>query len=252
MKSIAIIPARYSSTRLPGKPLLDIGGLPMFVRVWKNISSASNLDKTIVATDDDRIAKVAEEYEVPYVMTSPDLQSGTDRLYAATELIDEEYDLIVNVQGDEPFLLGEDIELLLNNFNCNKYDVATFIQKINSSEDLSNPNIVKVAINEKGKAVYFSRSPIPYLRDYPIESWLQQRDYWRHIGVYAYSYNALKSFAELPPSDLEKTEKLEQLRLLEKGFAYKCIELERELIGIDTPEDYEKVKQMIEKNEFRR
>lgn len=240
MRAIAIIPARYASQRLPGKPLLLLGGIPIFVRVWQNISKAESISSAIVATDDERIAQVAEEYSIPYIMTSPDHPSGTDRIYSAYSMLNEVYDVIVNVQGDEPFLTAEDLDLLISSFDITKFDVATFASKIKSAEELTNPNCVKAVRSNAGGAVYFSRSPVPYFRDENIYEWHEKFDYWKHIGVYAYTSKALKAFVELEQSPLEKVEKLEQLRLLEAGYKFQCVELNRQLIGIDTAEDLER------------
>jgi len=242
MKRIAIIPARYDSQRLPHKLLLELGGLPIICRVWQNITEAKSIDKAIVATDDARISDELKRYCIPYVMTDKELPSGTDRVFAALESLNESVDIILNVQGDEPFLSGEDIEKLLSEFDNNNFSIATFISKITDYEAISNPNVVKVVVSSGGDALYFSRSSVPYLRDYPREEWLNHTTYWKHIGIYAYTIDALKAFAGLPISNLEKIEKLEQLRLLENGFKFQCVELEKELIGIDTLEDYELAK----------
>lgn len=244
-KNIAIIPARFQSQRLLGKPILNLGDIPIVVRVWQNISKSDLLDKVIVATDDERISSVLDKYNVPYVMTSPLLPSGTDRIYEALCQIGGDYDVVVNVQGDEPFLLAEDVDKLIAEFDTSKYDVATFVSRIENLEDLKNPNNVKVALSDNFRAVYFSRSPIPFLRDFVMEDWLSNNVYWKHIGIYAYSKTALEAFVKLPQSNLEKIEKLEQLRLLEQGFSFRCVELNKKLIGIDTLEDLELAQKMI-------
>ncbi len=242
MKSIAIIPARYDSQRLPQKLLLKLGGIPIICRVWQNISKSKKLNKVIVATDDERISNELELYGIPYVMTSKDLPSGTDRICSALNLINESADIVVNVQGDEPFLEGSHIDLLLDKFNTSDFDVATFITKINDTQSIINPNVVKVVLGERNNALYFSRSSVPYLRDFPIEQWLEHNSYWKHIGIYAYKIDAINTFSKLPVSNLERIEKLEQLRLLEYGYKYQCVTLVHELISIDTIEDYELAK----------
>ena len=245
MKVIAIIPARYASQRLVGKALIELGSIPIFVRVWQNVSKSKLLSRAIIATDDERIAKVAEEYSVPYIMTSLEHLSGTDRIYEAYTKLDDDYDIIVNVQGDEPFLMAEDLDLLISSFDFANYSVATFVSKINTESDLFNPNCVKVARSKNGNALYFSRSTIPYYRDLEQNQWLNGNDYWKHIGVYAYTLSALKAFVALEQSNLEKVEKLEQLRLLENGYKFQCVELDKELIGIDTAEDLAKAEERL-------
>lgn len=237
MKYIAIIPARYASSRFPGKPLVEIKGLPMVVYVWRNISQSKLLGKVIVATDNEKISEVLNYYDVPYVMTDDKIPTGTDRIYNAYLELNERYEVIINVQGDEPLLMGEDIDLLIRNFDTINYDVATFITKINNIEELINPNNVKVVVGKKQNAIYFSRATVPFLRDFPLENWLQKQTYWRHIGIYAYKYDVLESFVKANQTNLELCEKLEQLRLLEMGYKFQCIPLNKTLIGIDTPND---------------
>lgn len=239
MNSIAIIPARYHSQRLPGKPILMLAGIPIVVRVWQNISSSQLISKAVVATDDQRIAETLDKHSVPYILTSPDLPSGTDRIYQALCKIEGDYDVIVNVQGDEPFLTANDIDKLISEFDTKNFDVATFVSKISGYDDLVNPNNVKVAVSNDFRAIYFSRSPIPYLRDNDIKNWTIANNYWKHIGVYAYRKSALKAFVASEQSALEKIEKLEQLRLLEQGYKFQCVQLNKKLIGIDTAEDLE-------------
>jgi 3-deoxy-manno-octulosonate cytidylyltransferase (CMP-KDO synthetase) len=245
MKSIAIIPARYSSNRFPGKPLVEVGGLPMVVFVWHNILTSKLLNRVLVATDDIRIAEVLTKYDVPFVLTPKEIPTGTDRIYEAYKRLNEKFEIIVNVQGDEPLLLGSDIDYLLENFDINTYDVASFVTKINDNEELSNPNNVKVVLGCNNQAIYFSRSAVPYLRDVEFNKWLSYCDFWKHIGIYAYKEQALEFFIKTEQSNLELMEKLEQLRLLEHGFKFQCIQLNKKLIGVDTPEDLEKVKIML-------
>ncbi len=178
-------------------------------------------------------------------MTPKEIPTGTDRIYEAYKRLNEKFEIIVNVQGDEPLLLGSDIDYLLDNFDINTYDVASFVTKINDNEELSNPNNVKVVLGCNNQAIYFSRSAVPYLRDVEFNKWLSYCDFWKHIGIYAYKEQALEFFIKTEQSNLELMEKLEQLRLLEHGFKFQCIQLNKKLIGVDTPEDLEKVKIML-------
>ncbi len=247
MKSIAIIPARYSSSRFPGKPLAEINGLPMVVLVWENIRKSQLIDNVLVATDDERIAHILNKYHIPFVLTNPQIPTGTDRIFNAYKQIKEEFDIIINVQGDEPLLSGSDLDNLIDNFNVREFDVATFISPIGSLEELINPNNVKVAVGENSRALYFSRSAIPHLRDLEMEEWLRKQTYWKHIGIYAYKAKALEFFVKTAQTKIELSEKLEQLRLLEHGYHFQCIPLNRKLIGVDTPEDLEKIKVLLNK-----
>jgi len=243
-KIIAIIPARYSSTRLVGKPLADINGLPMIIRVWQNVSQSKYINQVIIATDDHRIADVCNQYNCPFVMTDPELNSGTERVYSAFKILDEEQDIIVNIQGDEPLLKENDIDNLLNNFLKTNFDVGTLITKINTSEEIFNPNNVKVVLDKNNCAMYFSRSAIPFIRDSEQEHW-HKEIYWKHIGIYAYRKSALEKFVSLPESNLENYEKLEQLRLLEFGCKFYCVETNAKLISIDTQEDLDLLRNII-------
>ncbi len=248
MKSIAIIPARYSSSRFPGKPLVEINGLPMIVLVWQNIHKSRLINTVIVATDDERIANILDKYQIPFVLTNPQIPTGTDRIYSAYRQINTDFDIIINVQGDEPLLSGSDLDKLIENFDTIEYDVATFISPIDDFEELVNPNNVKVAVGENYRALYFSRSVIPHLRDFGINEWLKKQTYWKHIGIYAYKANVLEFFVNTPQTKIELSEKLEQLRLLEHGYRFQCIPLNKKLIGVDTPEDLEKIKVLFNKN----
>lgn len=245
MKSIAIIPARYSSNRFPGKPLAEINGIPMIVLVWRNISTSKFVNRVLVATDDNRIANVLTKFNVPFVMTRQEIPTGTDRIYEAYKNLGEEFEIIINVQGDEPLLLGNDIDNLIECFDTNSFDVATFITQIENEEELTNPNNVKVVLGNNNRAIYFSRSAVPYLRDVELNKWLLHNDFWKHIGIYAYKNEALEFFVRCKQSNLELMEKLEQLRLLEHGFKFQCVPLNKKLVGVDTPDDLEKVKILL-------
>ncbi|MBO4587996.1 MAG: 3-deoxy-manno-octulosonate cytidylyltransferase [Bacteroidales bacterium] len=242
MKTIAIIPARYASTRFPGKPLADLGGKPVVEWVYRGVSEIELVDEVCVATDDERIAAAVKQFGGNCVMTRTDHKSGTERCGEVVEKMKSEgkmFDIVLNVQGDEPFVNKEQITTLLAAFNDNKTEIATLAKRITSTEELTSPNNVKVITDEYNIALYFSRTPIPYVRDCSIEQWVDKHYYLKHIGIYAYLSNVLKNLVELETTPLEESEKLEQLRWLEHGYVIKVIETECENIGIDTLEDLE-------------
>ncbi|MFC2130356.1 3-deoxy-manno-octulosonate cytidylyltransferase [Bacteroidota bacterium] len=239
---IGIIPSRMGSTRLPGKPLLDICGKPLIQRVWEAAKRSVQLQRIIVATDDERIAGICKDIGAECVMTPSELPSGTDRIMRAYEILKENADIVVNIQGDEPLLYGEIIDELLGKFIESQADVGTLIKRITTLEEIEDPSVVKVEIKPNMTAKCFSREPIPYLKELPKEEWLNQATFWKHIGVYAYKIDALWKFVSLPVSESEKKERLEQLRLLETGAVYYCMETDAELMGVDTPEDLERVR----------
>lgn len=245
MKSIIIIPARYASTRFPGKPLAEIGGIPMIVRVARRVRNCA--DRVVVATDDERIASVCHEYDIPSVMTRDDHKSGTDRIEEAYRKMvtdDTEYDVVVNVQGDEPFIDPEHIKLLISFFEDKNVDIATLCKpfpKDNPDERLDDPNRVKVVLADDSSALYFSRSVIPCLRGIPFNQWPERHQYLIHIGIYAYRPDILSRITEMPQSSLEICESLEQLRWLQNGLNIKVGMAHHSSIGIDTPEDLELV-----------
>lgn len=242
MKTIAIIPARYASTRFPGKPLADLGGKPVVEWVYRGVSEIELVDEVCVATDDERIAAAVKQFGGNCVMTRTDHKSGTERCGEVVEKMKAEgkvFDIVLNVQGDEPFVNKEQITTLLAAFNDNKTEIATLAKRITSTEELTSPNNVKVITDEYNIALYFSRTPIPYVRDCSIEQWVDKHYYLKHIGIYAYLSNVLKNLVELDTTPLEESEKLEQLRWLEHGYVIKVLETECENIGIDTLEDLE-------------
>jgi 3-deoxy-manno-octulosonate cytidylyltransferase (CMP-KDO synthetase) len=245
IKSIAIIPARYASTRLPGKPLADICGKPLIQRVWESASRSRELQRIVIATDDERIAEVCFEIGAECVLTPSDLNSGTDRALYAYNQLEEDADIVLNIQGDEPFLTGEIIDELIREFSGSSSDVGTIIKKIETPEELDDPSVVKVVLRSNQTAFYFSRCAVPFVRDDEMKSALEKYDYWKHIGVYAYKIDALKLFAGLEQSSIERMEKLEQLRLLEQGAEFFCMKTDKNLIGVDTPEDLEAVRRII-------
>ncbi len=245
MKFIAIIPSRYASTRFPGKPLVEIGGKSMVQRVYQQ--AAKVFGAVVVAVDDERIFNHVQSFGGKVVMTSTEHKSGTDRLAEAVEKIDiDKKDLVVvNIQGDEPFIKPEQMKELKDCFNDATTQIATLVRKIEDHEELFNINIPKVVINSKQEAIYFSRNTIPFLRDYPKEEWLRYNDFFAHIGIYAYRYDVLKQIVELPQSNLEKTECLEQLRWIENGYKVKVNISHFKNIGIDTHKDLERIKNIF-------
>lgn len=238
VRKIGIIPARYGSTRFPGKPLVKISGKSMIQHVCDRVSE-STLDQFYVATDDQRIVDVVTQFGATAVLTSPDHPSGTDRCGAAAEFIGlQDDDIVVNIQGDEPFIQKEQIDNLLTLFENPNVEIATLVKPIEDPLDIQNPNKVKVVFSKDNKALYFSRSAIPFLRE-TIES--TDPVYYKHIGIYAYRYSVLKQLIKLPVSRLEQIEKLEQLRWLENKFAIYVAITDHESISIDTPEDLDQI-----------
>lgn len=245
MNILGIIPARYASTRFPGKPLADIGGKSMIQRVYGQCLKAKHLADVIVATDDQRIFDHVIEFGGKAVMTSPDHTSGTDRCQEALEiwLKDSafEYQAVINIQGDEPFIAPEDIDLVGDLLHQPTTNIATLVKKITAEKDLSNPNVVKVVLNNHQEALYFSRSPIPYLRGIENEAWLSHLVYYRHIGIYGYKSDILERLPALSATELELAESLEQLRWLGHGIKIKTALTDTESISIDTPSDLLKI-----------
>ncbi|MDX5421360.1 MAG: 3-deoxy-manno-octulosonate cytidylyltransferase [Hymenobacteraceae bacterium] len=241
MEVLGIIPARYASTRFPGKPLTNINGKSMILRVYEQ-AKKSGLADVLVATDDERILQHVQSFGGKAVMTAEHHQSGTDRCFEAYKLHDVPYEYIVNIQGDEPFIKPEQINLLIACFQNPQTQLATLIKKVVSPEELFNVNAPKVVINQAKEALYFSRQPIPYCRNVPNDIWHKQHTYYKHIGIYGYRADILEQITQLPPSSLELAESLEQLRWLEHGFRIATALTEFETIGIDTPEDLERVR----------
>jgi 3-deoxy-manno-octulosonate cytidylyltransferase (CMP-KDO synthetase) len=239
---IAIIPARFASTRFPGKPLVDIGGKPMIQRVYERASKV--LDEVLVATDDERIVLAVKSFGGNVVMTSESHTSGTDRCAEALECWEKknalEYDIVINVQGDEPFIRSEQIEALKNCFNESSVQIATLIRPIEDYAIIIDPNRPKVVVGAAGSALYFSRSPIPYIRNRKPEQWLTAHTYYQHLGVYAYRSDVLREITKLQPSKLEMAESLEQLRWLENGYRIQTAITPYDSFGIDTPDDLER------------
>lgn len=242
MKFIGIIPARYASTRFPGKPLADMAGKPMIQRVYEQVQNV--LDAVCVATDDIRIEAAVKAFGGNVVMTSDQHRSGTDRCYEAYCKVGRNYDIVVNIQGDEPFIHPEQIETLKTCFTDSSIGIATLVKPFRPDDDfertLFNANSPKVVLNKNNEAMYFSRSIIPYMRGKQHTEWLPNHTYYKHIGLYAYRAETLKDITQLPQSSLELAESLEQLRWLENGYKIKVGITTLETIGIDTPEDMKK------------
>ena len=240
MNAVAVIPARYASTRLPGKPLLDICGKPLIQHVWETVSRARGLDEVVVATDDARIAHAVQAFGGKVCMTSPDCRSGSDRVREVAASLAA--DVYVNVQGDEPLLEASAIERLRDVFTEDaSVQVATLCSRI-SEEQARSPHQVKVVRDHAGNALYFSRAPLPFVRESG-----ESTEFLGHVGIYAYRTDALRGFASLPFSPLERAEKLEQLRFLQAGIPVRVLEVPPMGVGVDTPEDLERVRAVVKK-----
>lgn len=240
MSIIGIIPARYSSTRFPGKPLVEIKGKSMIQRVYEQTVKARLLNKVIIATDDERIAKHCQIFGANVVITKPEHPSGTDRCFEAYQLNGEKFDHILNVQGDEPFLDPEQIDSLAKACNSDT-EIATQMIKCSDHAVLFDKGEVKIILNVHKEALYFSRSVIPAIKGKDENEWHKHYSYFRHVGMYAYRSDILEKITRLQPSALELAESLEQLRWLEHGYKIKCVETTFDSHCIDTPEDIEKV-----------
>ena len=237
---MAIIPARYASTRFPGKPLALLGGKPVIQWVWENVSSMLELACAVVATDDERIAKAVEGFGGRAVMTASSHRSGTDRCGEVVRKLREqgqEYDVAINVQGDEPFVRQEQLRCLMDCFADGEVQIATLKTAIHKTDELLSPNNVKVVCDLRGRALYFSRQPLPHLRGMEENQWTGLQPYFKHVGIYAFRTSTLEELVQLPQSPLELSESLEQLRWLENGYRIQVKETSVANIGIDTPAD---------------
>ena len=244
MKFVGIIPARYASTRFPGKPLAMLGGKTVIQRVYEQVKDC--FDDLYVATDDARIKECVESWGGNVVMTSENCNNGTERCLDAYKRLGLDCDVIVNIQGDEPFIQPKQVNALIACFDNPETDIATLVKPFEKSdgiERLESPNSPKVVLNEQGFALYFSRSVVPYLRGVEKEAWLDNHVFFKHLGIYAYRANILETITKLPQSPMEKAESLEQLRWLENGYKIKVGVTDIETIGIDTPEDLERAKE---------
>src|SRR2546423_6317897 len=256
-EAVAIIPARYGSTRLPGKPLLPIKQIPLIMHVVERAARAQSVSRVIVATDDVRIFEAVMAHGAEARMTSPTCASGTDRIAEVAAQLDAE--IVVNVQGDEPLIEPSTIDAAIAPLiNDSLLHISTTSEPITDAEDVFNPNVVKVVVDARGFALYFSRSPVPHLRAAPgltLEQALRAdtsllHHYRKHSGLYAYRGEFLAQFARMPPSPLERLEQLEQLRALENGYPIRVVAVAHRSIGVDTEQDYERVKRMIEEDQL--
>ena len=246
MKFIAIIPARYASTRFPAKPLAILGGKTIIQRVYERVAEV--FPTLCVATDDERILKEVESFGGVAVMTSDKHKSGTDRCYEAFCKMGSDADVIVNVQGDEPFIAASQLQAVMDCFNDPATEIATLVKPFGKDakiKDIENPNSPKVVVDASNYAMYFSRSVIPYLRGVDFEDWPKHHNYLKHIGLYAYKANILRKISSMAQGSLEECEKLEQLRWLEAGMRIKVAETDTETIGIDTPQDLERAEEFL-------
>lgn len=247
MKTLAIIPARYDSSRFPGKPLIDLEGKSMIRRVYERASQGA--DFTVVATDDQRIEEEVKRFGGEVIMTSKHHSTGTNRcLEAYQEWIavhDDQIDIVINVQGDEPMLDPASLRTLVQPFQNSTCEMATLVMPVTQTSDLKSPNNVFVTMDVDGRALYFSRHPIPYVRGAEVEEWLSKASFYRHIGLYAFRPAALRTFASMAMGELEKAESLEQLRWLESGRAIYCSLVQEVSVSVDTPEDADAVRALL-------
>ena len=249
-KTVAIIPARYASTRFPGKPLALLGGKPVIQWVWENVSAMPELACAVVATDDERIAEAVEGFGGRAVMTASTHRSGTDRCGEVVRKLREEgqtFDVAINVQGDEPFVRQEQLRSLVDCFADSEVQIATLKTAIHSTAELMSPNNVKVVCDLRGRALYFSRQPLPHVRGVEPEQWMEHHPYFKHVGIYAFRTETLEALVRLQQSPLELCESLEQLRWLENGYEIQVKETAVANIGIDTPADMALAEQYLTK-----
>lgn len=246
MEVLGIIPARFASTRFPGKALADIGGKPMVQRVYEQANKV--IATLFIATDNEKIEKTAQQFGGQCIMTSSAHQSGTDRCYEALQTISsglkKDFDIVVNIQGDEPFVQTAQIQALIDCFEKPEVEISTLVKKIDNPADIFNPNYPKVILDTQGRAIYFSRSPIPFIRNVPEQEWHTRHTFYKHLGMYAYRCSMLKKICSLPPSSLEKAEALEQNRWIEHGMQIYTAETTTESYPVDIPADIEKLKQL--------
>lgn len=245
MKILGIIPARYASTRFPGKPLAMIRNKPMLSWVWEAATKSKLINRVVIATDSEEICNYCKTIGAEAFLSPSDLSSGTDRLIFTMKHYNLDYDLILNIQGDEPLITSDAIDKLITEFSQSEADVGTIIKKITNKDEIFNPSVVKVVIDSKNNALYFSRSTIPHLRDISQNDYLEEFTFWKHIGIYAYTKKSLELFSALSESILEKAEKLEQLRLMQAGAKYKCVEIDIDLMSIDTQEDLIRINDLL-------
>jgi 3-deoxy-manno-octulosonate cytidylyltransferase (CMP-KDO synthetase) len=244
MSTIGIIPARYQSSRFPGKPLAKIGDKSMIQRVYERCRLAG-LDKVLIATDDERIADHAKDFNANVIMTSADCKTGTERCYEAYSKLDEKFDNIINIQGDEPFIDPNQIMLISKAFEEEEVQIATLAEKFEKKEELFSENTAKIVKNHQDFALYFSRSVVPFVRDAKKDNWLKNNTFWKHIGIYGFRSEVLKEISKLQSIQIEESESLEQLRWLYFGFKIKVIETKYFGVSVDTPKDLEKANEIL-------
>ncbi len=241
LRTLGVIPARYGAQRFPGKPLTMVAGKPLIQHVYEQVVKSTQINKIVVATEDERIVRAVKAFGGEAMMTSPSCATGTDRVAEVSRQHESEF--VVNIQGDEPLMRPEMIDQLVaglrNDAGC---VMATLARRIDTGRDLQNPNVVKVVFGRNGNALYFSRYPIPFARD-PAVAGATAR--YKHLGIYAYRQGFLQKFVQMPQSELEKAEKLEQLRALENGYAIKVLVTPHDSVGVDTPEDVQRVEEIL-------
>ncbi|MDA8082838.1 MAG: 3-deoxy-manno-octulosonate cytidylyltransferase [Nitrospiraceae bacterium] len=253
MSSVVVIPARYASTRFPGKPLAPLKGIPVIEHVYRNSLRSKQAGEVIVATDSDLIFDAVSSFGGTAVMTSTDHVSGTDRIAEAIRLLSREYDIIVNVQGDEPLIEPGMIDAVISILDDDRASIGTLVKRIGNPEEIADPNVVKAVFDEQGYALYFSRAPVPWHRDewqgstaaFAVSRTGARPDCYKHIGIYSYRKDILFRLTSLAPSRLEQIEKLEQLRALEHGMRIKVRKTDSETFGVDTPEDLERIEKWL-------
>lgn len=248
-KFLGIIPARYASTRFPGKPLADLGGMSMIERVYRRVSDV--MDNVAVATDDARIEEAVKSFGGHVVMTSTEHRSGTDRCREAAAILGVDADVIINIQGDEPFIAKSQIEALMACFSDENVEIASLARRFDPAlgfDALFDPNLVKVVMDDNSNALYFSRSIIPYVRNIDWKRWLENVTFHTHVGLYGYRRSVLDAISSLPQSSLEKAESLEQLRWLQAGYKIRMAITDEPTIGIDTPADLEAAREFLKNN----
>lgn len=244
MNVLAVIPARFASSRFPGKPLVPIAGVSLIERVYRRVCQAKRVHHVLVATDDQQILDHVHAFGGNGVMTSPHHPSGSDRIAEAAERYGVA-DVVVNVQGDEPLVEPALIDMMIAAITPGEFGCVTPVASITNTHDLFNPNVVKVVMRDDGVPLYFSRSPIPYCRGKQPEEWLAEGTWFRHIGLYAYRAEALRQFVSAPPAVIEQLEQLEQLRMMALGIPMACVKTEYASIGVDVPEDVATVEQAL-------
>jgi 3-deoxy-manno-octulosonate cytidylyltransferase (CMP-KDO synthetase) len=241
MKILGVIPARYASTRFPAKALADIGGKSMVQRVYEQAIQAKSLTKVIIATDHAEIVESIKAFGGNVCLTNENHQSGTDRCHEVLTKEGDSFDYVINIQGDEPFIDPSQIDILASLLD-GQTELGTLVKQIGDEHELFDHNVVKCVFNKNMEAMYFSRATVPHLRNYPKEQWLAHQTFYKHIGIYAYRTDVLKTISQLSPSSFEQAESLEQLRWLENGFSIKVAETQLPSFGVDTPEDLERLK----------